>query len=159
MSITIEASEFARLKIFFITVRKEMKLRSTTTMSNVCARESPERFLIFVRSKTVTRLSDMIFSWRSPYPTSTQVTRCAPRCNKQSVKPPVEDPMSIQFASSTGMPKDCIACASFSPPRLTNCLGGVAKTILSDCLTSWLTLRAKLPLTFTWRSDTSLTAS
>ena len=47
-------------------------------------------------------------------------TRAAPRCSRQSVKPPVEAPTSAQTRPPTSSSKAVNAASSFSPPRETN---------------------------------------
>ena len=47
------------------------------------------------------------------------MTRPAPRCNRQSVKPPVEVPTSRQIFPTTSICQCLRACSSLRPPRLT----------------------------------------
>jgi len=57
-------------------------------------RTSSARALVF--SITTTRGSFRSLASSCPVPTSTANTRAAPRCSRQSVKPPVEAPTSRQ---------------------------------------------------------------
>ena len=77
----------------------------------------------FVRSSTVTRGSLRSRSWSWPRPTSSAITRAAPRWSRTSVKPPVEAPTSSASRPAGSTPSSSRACASLSPPRDTN-LGG-----------------------------------
>src|SRR5205823_3424214 len=81
------------------------------------------------RSSTVTRGSARNRGWSCPWPTSSAITRAAPRCNKTSVKPPVEAPTSRQSSPVGSTPSASRACASFSPPRET--YGGGAVNVSS----------------------------
>ena len=56
-------------------------------------------------STTVTRGSTRTRSATWPYPTSTPVTLAAPRCSRQSVKPPVDRPQSRAAAPATSTAK------------------------------------------------------
>ena len=55
-----------------------------------------------------------------PWPTSSAITRAAPRWRRTSVKPPVDAPTSRQSSPAGSTPNASSACASFSPPRETN---------------------------------------
>ena len=86
-------------------VRTEMKETSHTTSSGANGRSDTSR--AFVRSST-TRVSSRSFGCSWPYPTSRAITRAAPFCNRQSVKPPVEAPTSRQ--SAPWIDVQCVQC-------------------------------------------------
>ena len=126
-----------------------MKLRSAVRKVKSVLPISVLPLRIFVLSKFVTLLSAFIFSCRSPYPTSTHVRFRAPCCSKQSEKPPVDDPTSMQLLSWGERLNAFNAYSSLSPPLLTYFLGSLSMSMLSDWRTSWLLFKAKLPFTFT----------
>src|SRR5581483_9481841 len=99
------------------TLASEMNDTSTVASDGAKGSASGRRWRAFVRSITTTR-----GSWRSaqsswPRPTSSAITRAAPRFSRQSVKPPVEAPTSRQSRPATSTPSASRALASFSPPR------------------------------------------
>ena len=75
-----------------------------------------------------------------PAPVSTACTRAAPCCSRQSVKPPVEVPTSMQIAPATVIPNCSKRASSFTPPRLT-----IAQCLLPlQCPASRATATARL---------------
>ena len=56
----------------------------------------------------------------------------APRCSRQSVKPPVDAPTSRQRRPRTSTANASSAAASFTPPRDTNCAAGAATVPLGS---------------------------
>ncbi len=98
---------------------REIKATSITAMSQLSPRSSGLTNLMFVRSMTTT-----LVSWRSlqsswPYPTSMAYTFFAPLFKRQSVKPPVEAPISTAVYPVTSTWKSSKAFSSFSPPLPT----------------------------------------
>ena len=75
--------------------------------------------LKFVFSLTTTRGSFLNFQTSWFVPTSTAYTRFALFCKAQSVKPPVEDPISTITRSVIVISKYLRAFSSFKPPRET----------------------------------------
>src|SRR5512133_1798557 len=96
-----------------------MKETSITTRSNGPPSATGSAVLMFVRSSTLTRSSFLSDHASWPYPTSTALTRAAPRWRRQSVKPPVDAPTSSAAAPPGSIPKVSSAPESFSPPRDT----------------------------------------
>ncbi len=98
---------------------REIKETSTEAKSGLS--ETSEgvinRKLVF--SIQITRSSFRSFQSSCPCPTSILYTLAAPFCSIQSVKPPVEAPISIQTRPFKASPKLSTAFSSFSPPRLT----------------------------------------
>ena len=89
-----------------------------------------------VRSITVTRSCSRMRQSSSPYATSSAMTCAAPRCSRQSVKPPVEAPTSSAMRPSTGTSSASSAFASFTPPRETYGGGPLTSSSTSGS-TSW----------------------
>ena len=96
---------------------KEINDASTVANAICSGRVSTKRALVC--SITTTRGSLRSFQCRMPLPTSIAYTFNAPRCNRQSVKPPVDEPTSAQTRPFTLIPNACSAASSFSPPRET----------------------------------------
>jgi hypothetical protein len=92
---------------------------SMVTMSTGPGRSDGCRLRAFRPSMTSTRGSLRRRQSICPCPTSSAMTRRAPRCRSTSVKPPVDAPMSRQSRACTAIAKASSACASFSPPRPT----------------------------------------
>src|SRR5439155_16070800 len=83
--------------------------------------------------------------------TSTAITAPAPRCKRQSVKPPVEAPTSSAPRPATSTPEDASALASLIPPRET--YAGACSTLsCSSASTSSPGLAARRPC---WPTRTS----
>ncbi len=97
-----------------------MKDRSAVANSAGSPISASSRWRRFVRSRTRTRGSSRRVQASCPRPTSTATTSAAPRCRRQSVKPPVDAPASRQRRPATGTANCSIAASSFSPPRETN---------------------------------------
>ena len=110
---------------------REMNETSTTTTSTSPPIASGLVSRMFVRSSTRTRGSSRIRGCSWPWPTSRATTRRAPRCSRQSVKPPVDAPTSRATSPSTSMPNPLRAASSLSPPRPTYRGGGPSTTTAS----------------------------
>src|SRR5439155_1374592 len=109
-------------------------------------RGSSARALVFSITTTRGSLRSLTSSW--PVPTSTAYTRAAPRCSRQSVKPPVEAPTSRQTRPATFIWKASSAWTSFSPPRPTNGVRPWTST-LASLATRAPALSTRLPSTST----------
>ena len=111
-----------------------------------------------VRSITVTRSSVRSRQSSWPRPTSIAMTCVAPRCNRQSVKPPVDAPTSTPRRPATSTPNASSAPASLRPPRDTYGAGGAVSAIGSSPATWRAGLVAGAPPTSTRPAVTASTA-
>mmetsp|Transcript_9803 Transcript_9803/g.18406 ORF Transcript_9803/g.18406 Transcript_9803/m.18406 type:complete len:239 (-) Transcript_9803:170-886(-) len=125
------------LQIAGITLSTEMKDRSSVTRDTGSG--SPFRCRTLVRSSTTTLWSTLTFSATCPYPTSTPYTFAAPRCNRQSVKPPVERPASIATTPCTSTLNSSSAASIFSP-ALHTYLGTSARISMLAVGRTWAPL-------------------
>ena len=82
----------------------------------------------FTPSMHVTRGSSRSLGCNWLCPTSTPTTLAAPRCKRQSVKPPVDWPTSRQCKPATSSATFASAPSSFKPPRETNFSSSLAST-------------------------------
>ena len=98
------------------TSRSEMNETSMTIRSTRSGSRSGGASRMFTRSSTRTRASEAIFQSSCPCPTSTQVTRAAPRCSRQSVNPPVEAPTSSAARPARVDPEDVQRVRQLQPP-------------------------------------------
>ena len=96
-----------------------MNERSAMAKSNGPPMSSAVTLRMLVRSKRLTRVSLRSPQSNCPAPTSTALTCAAPRCRRQSVKPPLEAPKSTQESPVTSMAKASSARWSLRPPRET----------------------------------------
>src|SRR5258708_5394071 len=80
-------------------------------------------------------------------------TPAAPCLSRQSVKPPVDEPMSIQTKPAGSTPNSINAASSFSPPRLAYLFSGESPLILiatsmpksgDGCGQHWLTCQGEV---------------
>ncbi len=106
---------------------------------------STSRSRTFVRSNTHTRSSARRRASSCPCPTSTAITRAAPRWRRQSVKPPVDAPASRARAPFTSTRNCRSAAASLSPPLLTKDGPGPRTRTGSDRATRRAALSAGAP--------------
>src|SRR5215207_7704381 len=105
---------------FFTTgnnIFKEINDASTVANAICSGRDSTKRALVC--SITTTRGSLRNFQCRMPLPTSIAYTFSAPRCKRQSVNPPVDEPTSAHVSPVTSKANVSSAASSFSPPRET----------------------------------------
>ena len=129
-----------------------MKETSETMKSNCLPCISSDvRLRKSLFSKEVTRSSCRRLSANCCVPTSTATTCAAPCCKAQSVKPPVELPMSSTHLSRKSNPKVWMAFSSFSPPMLTYLLKMSMTSTYMLLLTSWEALVAMRPSIMTVR--------
>src|SRR4029077_16629884 len=129
--------------------RSEMKERSATTTAGMYGSIVGARSRTFVRSITVTRGSIRRLQASGPSPTSTAITRAAPRWRRQSVNPPVEAPASRQSRPPGSTAKRSSAAASLPPARDTKARGGAESATEASAATSDPALVAVTPATVT----------
>src|SRR6266478_6611965 len=101
------------------TLLTEIKETSITTTAAFWGSSSPSSSRAF-RSIRKTRGSCRSFQSICSVFTSTAKTREAPCCKRQSVNPPVEEPMSRQIHPLGSIAKSASAPFNLTPPRLTN---------------------------------------
>ena len=119
ISATISPHSPKRLYAAGNTFESDIKETSILAKSILSPMSSGFTYLILVFSITTTLVSFLSFHANCPCPTSTAYTFFAPFCNIQSVKPPLDAPISMQTLSLTLTSKHSIAFSSFKPPRLT----------------------------------------
>ena len=98
----------------------EMNETSMVKMSGCQGSDSGARYLALTPSITCTLGSARSRASSCPRPTSSAMTRAAPRWSRQSTKPPVEAPTSSAERPATSIPNVSSAASSFSPARETN---------------------------------------
>ena len=94
-------------------------MNETSQVTSWGANGSEVSVRAFVRSSTVTRGSFLIRGCSWPWPTSSAITRAAPRCSSTSLKPPVEAPRSRQSSPAGSTANASSAFASLPPARET----------------------------------------
>ena len=95
------------------------EMNDTSQVTSCGANGSSSSVRAFVRSSTVTRGSLRIRGCSWPCPTSSAITRAAPRWSRTSVNPPVEAPRSRQSRPAGSTPNASSAFASLTPARET----------------------------------------
>ena len=101
---------------------------SCTTAGNARPTSDSTMLRAFTPSMQVTRGSSRSRACNWLWPTSTPTTLAAPRCSRQSVKPPVDCPTSRQQNPDTSSAVCASAPSSFKPPRETNLSISLAST-------------------------------
>ena len=141
-----------------MTVRRLINDTSAVTMSAGPPKSLGEAKRMLMPSWTVTLGAAIRLSCSRLRPTSTAATWLAPCCRRQSVKPPVDAPTSMQSLPATSISKRFRAARSLSPPRLTNRRGRMTSTT-SPLRTMRAGFSAIAPFTVTDLLSISLWAS
>src|SRR6266540_2979867 len=141
------------------TSRSEMNDRSATVRSTWPPIASASRKRTLRPSCTWTRGWLRSRASSCPWPTSTAITRAAPRSSSTSVKPPVDAPASRQRRPATSIPRRSSVGSSLPPPRLAQRRPGEASWIGSAAATILDGLAAGAPETSTRPAATASAAS
>src|SRR6266478_6267779 len=140
------------------TLLTEIKETSITTTAAFWGSSSPSSSRAF-RSIRKTRGSCRSFQSICSVFTSTAKTREAPCCKRQSVNPPVEEPMSRQIRPLGSIAKSASAPFNLTPPRLTNCCARFVSSICASAAMGVPALSVRLPSTWTSPARTMARAS
>src|SRR5918992_4377475 len=111
-------------------------MKETSQVTSSGGNGSSVRWRAFTPSSTTTRGLLRTRSWSCARPTSSAITRSAPRWRRTSVKPPVEAPTSRARRPAGSTSSASSAWSSFSPPRETK-RGGCVSSSSTASSTCW----------------------